>query len=91
MGLEQRLFPRLLNFFCEVVAHHYKVITLNEPNDAVMPRDLTRAGKDMTQILMNILNSAIEDPQIVCYVLIVYIMGQKRLNSSILSIYIYIY
>ena len=49
-----------------MVAHHYKVITLNEPDDAEMPRDLTRVVKDMTQILMNVLSSAIEDPQIVC-------------------------
>ena len=62
MGLKERFFSGLLDFFVNVVVQQYRKITLRDVQSAVRVADQNREN-DMTKILINLLTSAAANPQ----------------------------
>jgi hypothetical protein len=68
VGLKDRLFPGLLDFFCNVVTQQYKNITLTDTQPSRVAETPTLTN-DMTAILIAIVTSATENPIEVSYMI----------------------
>jgi ABC-type transporter MlaC component len=69
VGLKDRLFHELLEFFCNVVTQQYKNITLTDTAQPARVADTSTLTNDMTAILIAIVTSATENPIEVSYMI----------------------